>query len=285
LTQHFPDFSNGENRKKAGNARTNRQLGPFVFVELRYFIDRHLRFQSQELDGSLLMGLPTELSVHSEIPWFAFAIRVPHLSPGMPYASALSVEFLPPCVRQRTEGFGGRKDNRRNDPSSPQCGVPRRRPPGKTISARAPFETARKDMNKRTQVDQSPNLPIWIATVATTLLCAAGIAAFMAWLPTATGNPNDDDTLTERLPMSGQPASAKGEMASAGAASDTLTRATCAGCGVIESVREIDTRDEQAAESTRGYEVTIRLQDGSMRVFNEATPRTWRSGTRIMVIN
>jgi hypothetical protein len=41
---------------------------------------------------------------------------------------------------------------------------------------------------------------------------------------------------------------------------------------VIESVREIDAPGEQAAESIRSYEVTIRLQDGSRRVFNEATP-------------
>ena len=139
-------------------------------------------------------------------------------------------------------------------------------------------------MNKRTQVDRSPHLPIWIASVATTLLCAAGIAAFMAWLPAAIGNPNDDVGLGDLSPMSAQPASAKGEMAAAGVASDTPTRTTCAGCGVVELVREIETRGEQAAESIRSYELTIRFQDGSIRVFNEATPRTWRSGARVMVI-
>jgi hypothetical protein len=123
---------------------------------------------------------------------------------------------------------------------------------------------------------------MWIASVATTLFCAASIAAFMAWMPTAIGNPEDHATLTEVSSMPAQPAGAK---ASAGVVSDSPSRRTCAECGVIESVREIDTRGEQAAESTRSYEVTIRLQDGSMRVFNEATPRTWRSGTRIMVIN
>jgi hypothetical protein len=127
---------------------------------------------------------------------------------------------------------------------------------------------------------------MWIASVATTLFCAAGIAAFMAWMPTAIGNPEDHPTLTESSPMpSAQPAGARGDRASAGVVSDTPTRTNCAGCGVIESVREIDARGDQGAESTRGYEVTIRLQDGSMRVFNEATPRTWRSGTRIMVID
>jgi len=114
------------------------------------------------------------------------------------------------------------------------------------------------------------------------LLCAAGIAAFMAWMPTAIDNPKDHATLTELSPMPAQPAGATG---SAGVVSDTPTRTTCAECGVIESVREIDTRGEQAAESTRSYEITIRFRDGSRRVFNEATPRTWRSGTRVMVID
>jgi len=116
----------------------------------------------------------------------------------------------------------------------------------------------------QTQVDQSPRLLLWIASVATTLFCAAGIAAFMAWMPTAISNPEDHATLTELSPIP--------------------TRTTCAECGVIESVREIDTRGERAAESTRSYETTIRLRDGSRRVFIEATPRMWQSGTRIMVI-
>jgi hypothetical protein len=140
-------------------------------------------------------------------------------------------------------------------------------------------------MNKRMQVDRSPHWPIWIANVATTLLSAAGIAAYMAWLPTAIGNPADGATLTERSPMSAQPAAAGGDIASASVSSHTPTRTTCAGCGVVELVREIDTRGDHAVESTRSYELTIRFQDGSTRVFNEATPRTWRPGARVMVID
>jgi len=140
-------------------------------------------------------------------------------------------------------------------------------------------------MHKRKQVDRSPHLPIWIANVATTLLCTAGIASFMAWVPTASGNPDEDTSLSERSPKSVQAAAATGDLASASAASHTPTRAACAGCGVVELVREIDTRGDHAVESTRSYELTIRFQDGSTRVFNEATPRTWRPGARVMVID
>jgi hypothetical protein len=140
-------------------------------------------------------------------------------------------------------------------------------------------------MNKRTQVDRSLHLPIWIANVATTLLCAAGIAPFMAWVPTASGTPDEETSLSERSPKSVQAAAATGDMALAGVASHTPTRAACTGCGVVELVREIDTRGDHPAESTRSYELTIRFQDGSTRVFNEATPRTWRPGARVMVID
>ena len=64
-TQRFSDVSDGKNGKKASDARTNLKPGSFVFIELCYFIDRHLRFLSQELDGSLLMGSFAAIGVHT----------------------------------------------------------------------------------------------------------------------------------------------------------------------------------------------------------------------------
>lgn len=127
----------------------------------------------------------------------------------------------------------------------------------------------------RTQVERSPHLLVWVASVATTLLCATGIAVSIAWTPTATGNPKDHATL----------ASATAGKVSAGVVSDPPTGTTCAECGVIESVREIRTRGEQTAESIARYESTIRFRDGSRRVLNEATPRTWRSGTAVRIMD
>jgi hypothetical protein len=72
---------------------------------------------------------------------------------------------------------------------------------------------------------------------------------------------------------------------SAGLPSDTPIRTTCAECGVIESLREIQSRAEQAAGSTRNDEFIIRFRDGSTRVFNEATPRIWRLGAEVKVIH
>jgi hypothetical protein len=107
----------------------------------------------------------------------------------------------------------------------------------------------------------------------------------MTWMPTAIGNPKDHATLagSSRIPI--QPVGARGDRDSAGAVNDAPTGTTCTECGVIESVRESAMRGEQAAESTRSYEVTIRFRDGSRRVFSEATPRMWRSGAAVKIID
>jgi len=135
----------------------------------------------------------------------------------------------------------------------------------------------------RTQVDQYPHLALWIASVA--LFCVAGIAALVMWIPTAIGNPEDRATLagSSRIPI--RPAGETGGTASAGVVNNAPTGTTCTECGMIESVRESAVRGEQAAESTRSYEVTIRFRDGSKRVLSEATPRMWRSGTAVKIID
>ena len=38
------------------------------------------------------------------------------------------------------------------------------------------------------------------------------------------------------------------------------------------------------AAAEPGYEITVRLRVGTTTVFNEATPRAWRPGGRVMVI-
>lgn len=66
----------------------------------------------------------------------------------------------------------------------------------------------------------------------------------------------------------------------------------CADCGVIESMREIDAPGRIDTESRggievkrlRNYEITIRLQDGSMRVIRDAKPAKWRHGESVTVI-
>ena len=42
---------------------------------------------------------------------------------------------------------------------------------------------------------------------------------------------------------------------------------------------------EKRAKSTKGYEVTVRLDDGSTRVIHEANAPTWRNGDHVRVVN
>ena len=66
----------------------------------------------------------------------------------------------------------------------------------------------------------------------------------------------------------------------------TRARARCAECGVIESTREIETRNEttEAGAPGRIYETVVRLQDGSMHVINDVNPGIWRPGERVKLI-
>lgn len=90
-TQYCADFSYCKNGKKAGDARTNRKLGPFIFVELYDLIDQHARFPSQKLDGALLEGLLAELGVHSEI--HAWGLRSPPSGTRRLTARSVRVNF------------------------------------------------------------------------------------------------------------------------------------------------------------------------------------------------
>jgi outer membrane lipoprotein SlyB len=106
--------------------------------------------------------------------------------------------------------------------------------------------------------------------------------------------------------------------------------AKCAECGVVQSVREIDTKGagsgvgvvggavvggvlgnqvgdgsgrriatvigavggavagneiEKHVKTTKSYEITVRFDDGSSRVFTEANATTWRSGDKVKILN
>jgi outer membrane lipoprotein SlyB len=127
---------------------------------------------------------------------------------------------------------------------------------------------------------KSSFLPLLITGVAVILLSAAGIARMMGWGPNSTGN-SGGTSAPDRL---------------------SVANGKCAECGVIVSMREIQVRNEVTGpgppggaeagnqgetgmKSTRSYEITVRLADGSSRVFNDANPARWRSGERVIVID
>lgn len=42
---------------------------------------------------------------------------------------------------------------------------------------------------------------------------------------------------------------------------------------------------EKRVKATKSYDITVRLDDGSTRVFNEANPPSWRSGDRVKIVD
>ena len=144
-----------------------------------------------------------------------------------------------------------------------------------------------------------PHLRVLVGGVALTLLGMAGIATVMAWVPSV-GDVENVGVALDSLPPPVRPVGVE-EQISAGQARRALSaRRQCEECGVVASTREIRqhregsefgaagdvTRGGRSApdESTRTYEVTVRMQDGSNRVFVQASPANWRVGERLIFI-
>jgi len=175
-----------------------------------------------------------------------------------------------------------------------------------------------KELDMETQAGKFPPVLLWAAGVALILFCAAGIAAFMGWVPTSMGGISDS-VMPKHSANTSRPV-----------ARTAPARTKCAECGVVESMREIDVRGEgtglgavggavvggvlghqvgsgrgndvatvvgavggavagnqieKHARSTKSYEITVRFDDGSSRVISEGNPPTWRTGDKVKVIN
>ena len=198
-----------------------------------------------------------------------------------------------------------------------------------------------------TQVNKSPHPLAWAAGIAVILFSAAGIAAIMGWIPTSTGTPGNNAaleklttntakpaTVEKRTTNTSKPAASTTQSVAAPApvqvASNVPARRTCAECGVIESVREIQHQGEgtglgavggavvggllgnqvgsgrgntaatvvgavggviagneieKRVKSTKGYEITVRFEDGSSSVISAASAPTWRTGDHVKVVD
>ncbi len=188
------------------------------------------------------------------------------------------------------------------------------------------------------QFGKFPQAVIWIAGIALTLFCAVGIAAVMGWIPNSMGGAGDQAALARQsantVPASAPNANRAAASNPAPVAHNASVRvaapATCAECGVIESVREVAAKGqgtglgavggavvggllgnqvgaghgkdamtvvgaiggamagnevEKRVKTTKSYEVTVRMNDGSSRVISEAGVPTWRTGDKVKLIN
>jgi outer membrane lipoprotein SlyB len=91
--------------------------------------------------------------------------------------------------------------------------------------------------------------PVLIGTacVALILFCAASVAAFMGWLPSSNARDSvmsDAPATRTSKPAVAQARPAEQRSAPMQRAANAPPKASCAECGVVESVREIDTKGE-----------------------------------------
>lgn len=107
------------------------------------------------------------------------------------------------------------------------------------------------------------SLPVLIALSLVVLPAAAGMALYRAWISGNDGTPEQSRARTE---LKAGPA------------------ARCPHCGRIESKRKLGA-DAAAPLAAARYEYTVRMADGSSRVFHERLPVSWRLGERLIYID
>jgi hypothetical protein len=177
--------------------------------------------------------------------------------------------------------------------------------------ARVPVDDAhRKALEMRTRFERPTPIPVGISFVAILLLTAMGIEAVAPSIPDSRARiPNENGPVGPAAVSAGpgdiRTLSSRTALAPVQAETDRRDRGRCPECGVVESMRRTEQsggmgakdnvdldRTEAAfgsaaagnAIAERGYAITVRIRDGSRTIFNEASPRNWRPGSRVIVI-
>ena len=167
------------------------------------------------------------------------------------------------------------------------------------------------------QPKASPSPLMWIASIAIVLFSGVGIAAFMGWLPTSYGEQNTEkiEIADKVAPHSNQPVPSKAICADCGVIESIQIindEKEASGVGLVGGAvvggllghqvgggrgKDVATvvgalggafagnAIEKKTGSTRHYVITVRLDDGSSRAFNEADPPAWRPGDHVRVID
>jgi hypothetical protein len=129
------------------------------------------------------------------------------------------------------------------------------------------------------QASNSAHQRLSIAAIAAIVLGAFGITVMTAWM----------------RPSSALEDGAAGLIAAKRPDGEARVTLRCPECGVVESTREVKQigaagggtggdRNGIPGQSTTRYEITVRMRDGSSRVFMDANWANWRPGDRMTLI-
>jgi outer membrane lipoprotein SlyB len=172
-----------------------------------------------------------------------------------------------------------------------------------------------------TQAKKSLHPLVWIAGIALIVFCGVGVAAFMGWITSSAGKPAepslvgkiDQPRSVEKVrPAARTPVAicaecgvvqsvleidAKGEGSGLGAAGGAVVGGILGhqvGGGDGKKIMTVvgavggavaGNEIEKRVKTTKSYEITVRFDDGSSRVFTEANVPSWRNGDKVKVIN
>ncbi len=91
---------------------------------------------------------------------------------------------------------------------------------------------------------RKPMHPLTVgAAIAIILFCAAGVAAIMGWIPTTIGKSGEDASPSQTVKSPpATPAAARPRAEPARPARTVTAAAVCPDCGIVESVREVQTQ-------------------------------------------
>jgi len=171
-------------------------------------------------------------------------------------------------------------------------------------------------MEKQTTASLTIPPLAWAAGIAILLFSLTGIAILMGWIPASiegTGTALEARSTPLRLPAPAEtreppaapvrqaeaaPRRPAAPLRSAVPFAPVPPGARCEECGVIESIREIGATNDGAnayadgsygtskpARQAKAYAVTVRLEDGTSRVFSGTAPSDWHAGDRVRIVN
>jgi outer membrane lipoprotein SlyB len=175
------------------------------------------------------------------------------------------------------------------------------------------------------KTSQSPHSLAWVVGIAVILFCVAGFAAILGWIPSSIGGVNEVETnkAAKKTAQSGtvkpktqvvsnapvakctncgaiesvREVSDKGEGSGLGAAGGAVVGGVLGhqvGGGSGKQIATVvgavggavaGNEVEKRVKATKSYDITVRLDDGSTRVINEANPPSWRSGDRVKIVD
>jgi hypothetical protein len=139
-------------------------------------------------------------------------------------------------------------------------------------------------------------MPFWITALAACVLAGSLLVVTAHVISHSYANVPDSNALPGPRAAPAVATDAQDESAISSKRIVSPFRNACTGCGVVRSVRTIpgvvdvpgpDQPDVRAAgaKGKARFEYTIRFRDGTETIFNESTPRNWRAGNRVIVID